>query len=143
MSAVESLVRRWEAAEASGDDAATAELVTDDFLAVGPVGFVLDAAAWRSRHAGGLRTESLALEVGSVAGLGTTLYGQLLLVKVGLLLGMLLLAGMNEWRARSAGGAAFGQMRGLSRGIGVELTLGVVVFAVAALLSGTPPTPGS
>ena len=54
MSAVESLVRRWEAAEASGDDAATAELVTDDFLAVGPVGFVLDAAAWRGRHAQGL-----------------------------------------------------------------------------------------
>ena len=72
MSAVESLVRRWEAAEASGDDAATAELVTDDFLAVGPVGFVLDAAAWRSRHAGGLRTESLALEVGSVREHGDT-----------------------------------------------------------------------
>ena len=35
MSAVGSLVRRWEAAEASGDDAATAALVADDFLAVG------------------------------------------------------------------------------------------------------------
>jgi ketosteroid isomerase-like protein len=66
MSAVEALVHRWEAAEATGDDAATAELVTDDFLAVGPVGFVLDAAAWRGRHAQGLQTESLTLEVGSV-----------------------------------------------------------------------------
>jgi hypothetical protein len=50
VSGVEALVRRWEAAEASSDDAATAELVTDDFLAVGPVGFVLDAAAWRGRR---------------------------------------------------------------------------------------------
>jgi putative copper export protein len=29
---------------------------------------------------------------------------------------------------------------GLSSGIGIELTLGIVVFAVAALLSSTPPT---
>ena len=72
MSAVESLVRRWEAAEAAGDDGATAELVTEDFLAVGPVGFVLDAAAWRSRHAQGLRTESLTLEIGSVREHGDT-----------------------------------------------------------------------
>ncbi len=83
-----------------------------------------------------------ALEVGSVAGLGTTLYGQLLLVKIGLLLLMLLLAGAHEWRVRAAGGTALGQVRGLSRGIGVELTLGVIVLAIAAVLSGTPPTPG-
>jgi ketosteroid isomerase-like protein len=72
VSAGESLVRRWEAAEASGDDAATAELVTDDFLAVGPVGFVLDAAAWRARHGQGLQTESLTLQVGSVREHGDT-----------------------------------------------------------------------
>lgn len=69
---IESLVRRWEAAEAAGDDAATATLVTDDFLAVGPVGFVLDAAAWRNRHTGGLRTESLTLQVDSVREHGDT-----------------------------------------------------------------------
>jgi uncharacterized protein (TIGR02246 family) len=63
---VGAVVRRWEAAEAAGDDAAAAALLTDDFLAVGPVGFVLDGPAWRRRHAEGLRTESLALEVGSV-----------------------------------------------------------------------------
>jgi uncharacterized protein (TIGR02246 family) len=72
VSAVESLVRRWEAAEASGDDAATAALVTADFLAVGPVGFVLDGSAWRRRHAEGLVTESLALQVGSVREHGDT-----------------------------------------------------------------------
>jgi ketosteroid isomerase-like protein len=63
---VTDLVRRWEAAEAAGDDAAAADLVTDDFLAVGPVGFVLDGPAWRRRHAEGLVTESLTLTVGSV-----------------------------------------------------------------------------
>jgi copper transport protein len=78
-----------------------------------------------------------ALEVGSLAGLATTLYGQLLLIKVGLLTLMLLLAGMNEWRVRTTATP----VRGFSRGVSVELTLGVLVFAVAALLSSTPPTP--
>jgi copper transport protein len=88
-----------------------------------------------------------AQEVGSLTAIATTLYGQLLLIKVGLLAMMLLLAGVNEWRVRAAGGAGSGgalaQAGGLSRGIGIELTLGIVVFAVAALLSGTPPSPGS
>jgi ketosteroid isomerase-like protein len=69
---VEAVVRRWEAAEAAGDDAATAALVADDFLAVGPVGFVLDAPAWRRRHGEGLVTESLSLAVGSVRAYGDT-----------------------------------------------------------------------
>ncbi len=88
-----------------------------------------------------------ALEVGSLTAIATTLYGQLLLIKVGLLAMMLLLAGVNEWRVRAAGGAGSGgalaQVGGLSTGIGIELTLGIVVFAVAALLSGSPPSPGS
>jgi putative copper export protein len=29
---------------------------------------------------------------------------------------------------------------GLQRGVGIELALGVVVFGVAAVLSGTPPS---
>jgi ketosteroid isomerase-like protein len=70
--AVEDVVRRWEAAEASGDDAATAELVTDDFLAVGPVGFVLDGPAWRRRHSDGLRVESVTLTVSSTRVHGET-----------------------------------------------------------------------
>ncbi|HEY2596275.1 MAG TPA: CopD family protein [Chloroflexota bacterium] len=85
-----------------------------------------------------------ALELGSPSALTTTLYGQLLLVKAGLFLAMLLLAGMNELRVRAALGAsssATAQVRGLSAGIGIELTLGVIVFAVAALLSSTPPSP--
>jgi ketosteroid isomerase-like protein len=72
VSGVEDDLRRWEAAEAAGDDATTAELVTDDFLAVGPVGFVLDAPAWRRRHADGLRVESLTLDVGTTRVHGDT-----------------------------------------------------------------------
>jgi copper transport protein len=84
-------------------------------------------------------------EVGSWSALATTLYGNLLLVKVGLLTAMLALAGLNEWQARStsiSGGADLGRVQGFGRGLRAELALGVVVLAVAALLSGTPPQPG-
>jgi copper transport protein len=75
-----------------------------------------------------------ALEVGTWAGLVSTAYGQLVLIKVTLFVAMLGLAGFNEWRARRS------RMVGLRRGVGVELALGVVVFGVAAVLSGTPPS---
>ncbi len=69
------------------------------------------------------------LEVGTPAAVLTTPYGQLLLVKLVLLVGMLGLAGLNQARAVSAG-------------VRLELVVGIVVFGVAAVLSGTPPTPG-
>lgn len=69
---VEAVVRRWEAAEAAGDDAATAELLAADFVAVGPVGFVLDAPAWRRRGTDGLRVESLTLAISSTRTHGDT-----------------------------------------------------------------------
>ena len=49
---------------------------------------------------------------------------------------MLLVALFNEWRVRTASLAAFGLIRGLR----AELALGLIVLAVAALLSGTPPS---
>lgn len=76
-----------------------------------------------------------ALEVGSLSSLFGTPYGQLLLTKSALLVAMLALASWNEWRRRAA------SLSGLHRGVAVELTLGMVVFGVAAVLSGTPPTP--
>jgi copper transport protein len=79
------------------------------------------------------------LEVGSWAALAASLYGQLVLVKVGLLLAMLLLAGFNEWQTRQTRAEPLG----LRRGVRAELGLGVVVFAVAAMLSGTPPSPNA
>lgn len=66
--AVEEVVARWSAAEAAGEG--TADLMAEDFLAVGPVGFTLDAAAWTARHAHGLVMESLTITVGSVRRVG-------------------------------------------------------------------------
>lgn len=77
-----------------------------------------------------------ALEVGSANALVASLYGQLLVVKVVLLVAMLSLAVLNEWRART--NATVDRFGG---GVRVELTLGVITFAVAALLSGTPASP--
>jgi copper transport protein len=76
------------------------------------------------------------LELGSWVALLSTTYGQLVLVKVGLLVAMLLLAVFNAWRVRNASPMTLG----LVGGVRAELALGLVVLAVAALLSGTPPS---
>lgn len=80
-----------------------------------------------------------ALEVGSWSALLGTPYGELVVLKSALLVAMLALASWNEWRRR----AASPSLAGLHRGVAVELALGVVVFGVAAVLSGTPPTPAA
>jgi copper transport protein len=79
------------------------------------------------------------LELGSWAALVLTTYGELVLVKVVLLVMMLALAAFNEWQTRRAGQAAVG----VRRGVRVELAVGVIVLAVAAMLSGTPPSPSA
>jgi copper transport protein len=76
-----------------------------------------------------------SLEVGSWSALIDSTYGQLVLLKVALLVGMLALAAVNEWRARRSPAGSW------RRGIQAELALGVTVLAVAAVLSGTAPTP--
>lgn len=48
------LVRRWADAERTGDVAAYDDLLAEDFLGIGPVGFALPAKAWVDRHRGGL-----------------------------------------------------------------------------------------
>jgi copper transport protein len=92
-------------------------------------------------------TLQAALEVGSWSGLVETAYGELVLVKIGLLVAMLVLAGFNELQSRRALAAepttADGPATGVGRSVRLELALAVIVLAVAALLSGTPPSRGS
>lgn len=88
------------------------------------------------------------LQVGSWDGLLQTLYGLSIVAKVGLMLLMLVLAAFNLLivKPRLAGGLSSGglsQMSALARRFGFsvrgELAVGVVVLAVAAILSGSPP----
>jgi hypothetical protein len=57
----EETIQRWAAAELAGDPA---PLLTDDFRAVGPVGFVLDRTGWAGRfqHGDGLRYTSFTVD---------------------------------------------------------------------------------
>ena len=43
--------RAFDRAELEGDREALARLLTDDFVSIGPKGFVLDKPAWIGRHA--------------------------------------------------------------------------------------------
>jgi ketosteroid isomerase-like protein len=61
------LADEWAAAELGGDTASLEKILADDFVAVGPRGFVLTAEQWISRHgSGNLKYRSFALvEVGA------------------------------------------------------------------------------
>jgi ketosteroid isomerase-like protein len=52
----------WAAAEGSNAPDRLAAVLADDFMGVGPVGFVLTKAQWLQRYANGLHNESFALE---------------------------------------------------------------------------------
>jgi ketosteroid isomerase-like protein len=57
------LDRNVTRAEVDGDVATLDTLATEDFMLVGPVGFVLDKQQWLDRYrGGGLRTHALAYE---------------------------------------------------------------------------------
>jgi ketosteroid isomerase-like protein len=57
------LDRTLARAEIEGDTATLDALATDDFMLVGPVGFVLDKQQWLERYrGGGLHTTALAFE---------------------------------------------------------------------------------
>jgi ketosteroid isomerase-like protein len=51
--ALADFARRWTRAELRGDTAALGTLLTDDFTAVGPQGFVRDKKQWIDRYASG------------------------------------------------------------------------------------------
>jgi ketosteroid isomerase-like protein len=59
---IEQFLETWKAAERAGDTDAIGSLLTDDFLAVGPLGFVLPKPAWLARHRQGLAYQSFDLD---------------------------------------------------------------------------------
>jgi ketosteroid isomerase-like protein len=53
----------WTVAERDGDATALARLLADDFVGVGPLGFMLPKQAWIERHgSGGLKYDSFDLD---------------------------------------------------------------------------------
>jgi uncharacterized protein (TIGR02246 family) len=48
------LIQRWADAELKGDTDAYGQLLAEDFVGVGPVGFVLTGQQWAQRHHGDL-----------------------------------------------------------------------------------------
>ena len=60
---IDVLLTAWADAERRGDASATDQLITDDFVGIGPVGFVLPKQAWLQRHISGtLHYDELALD---------------------------------------------------------------------------------
>jgi ketosteroid isomerase-like protein len=59
--AIDDVLTSWVDAERRGDARALDDLLTDDFLGIGPVGFVLPKAAWVDRFENGLRYAALSL----------------------------------------------------------------------------------
>jgi ketosteroid isomerase-like protein len=56
-------LEQWRAAELHGDSAALAGMLADDFVGVGPRGFMLPKAAWLARYAAGdLVNQAFALD---------------------------------------------------------------------------------
>jgi ketosteroid isomerase-like protein len=70
--ALVSIATLWSAAEQYADVSALDALLLDDFLGIGPVGFVLPKHAWLDRFAQGLHYEHLALDEVSTRRYGNT-----------------------------------------------------------------------
>jgi ketosteroid isomerase-like protein len=60
---LDDLERRWAKAETGGDTSALDAIASDDFILVGPAGFVLNKQQWLERYRqGDLVTRSLSFE---------------------------------------------------------------------------------
>jgi ketosteroid isomerase-like protein len=55
-------VGEWADAERREDVAFLSEALTDDFIGIGPLGFMLTKDQWLGRYAGGLSYDSFALD---------------------------------------------------------------------------------
>lgn len=63
---VSELVEQWAAGEAANDAERVGACLAEDFVGVGPVGFVLDRAQWLARFANGLHNNAFAVEEAAV-----------------------------------------------------------------------------
>jgi uncharacterized protein (TIGR02246 family) len=72
---VDELLAAWTDAELRGDATAMAELLADDFTAVGPLGFTLSKADWLARYERGMEYHDLKLDV-----MSTRQYGDVAVV---------------------------------------------------------------
>jgi uncharacterized protein (TIGR02246 family) len=66
------LVDRWAAAEQANDAGALEGLLADDFVGVGPLGFVLGRDQWLARFGNGLENRAFKVEDAQVRDYGGT-----------------------------------------------------------------------
>jgi ketosteroid isomerase-like protein len=59
---IDSFFAEWSAAERTGVTAKLEELLADDFVGIGPLGFSLPKPAWLARHHQGLRYDAFDVE---------------------------------------------------------------------------------
>jgi len=68
---IRAFATQWAAAEEMNDTTTLDHLLNEDFIAVGPLGFVLNKAAWLERYrSGDLKNRNFALDDFSVRGYG-------------------------------------------------------------------------
>src|SRR3954470_14289007 len=60
--AIDDVLAVWTTAERTGDSRALGAVLADEFVGIGPVGFVLDKPMWVGRFEHGLRYEQLDLQ---------------------------------------------------------------------------------
>lgn len=71
--AIRDLIDTYVQAELTGDGSAYADLLTEDFRGIGPVGFVLTAKQWAARHDGDLENHEFTIIEPRTRAYGTTI----------------------------------------------------------------------